>query len=239
MKVNMKSETRTLPHPPDASAYDLLRHEILHGDLAPGERLRVADLHARYRLGLTPIREALMRLASEGLVEAEANRGARVREATLGDLADLMRTRRQIEGLCLTAAIEQGDAAWEGEVIRAMHLLARAPLPVSPDDRQAAAVWEGRHRQFHQALVAACGSPWLLRIWGDLADQSERYRKLRILNYRNLAADVRDLNAEHRAIMEAVLDRDAPRAVALMDDHLSRTEAAVARLLTTPKPEAP
>ena len=80
--------------------------------------------------------------------------------------------------------------------------------------------------------MAAAGSEWLLSIWRDLADHSERYRKLRLLNYRSLAADVRDVNAEHRAIMDAVLERDAPRAVDLMNTHLRKTEEAVARLLT-------
>lgn len=46
-------------------AYRRLRSEILHGDLMPGERLRAADLHHRFQLGLTPIREALMRLSSK------------------------------------------------------------------------------------------------------------------------------------------------------------------------------
>ncbi|MBN8293376.1 FCD domain-containing protein [Rhodobacter sp. NTK016B] len=215
-----------------ASAYDLLRHEILHGDLLPGERLRAADLRERYNLGLTPIREALMRLSSEGMVTNEVNRGARVREATLDELRDLMQTRREIEELCLTKAIKLGDAEWEGEIVRAMHLLARAPLPESPDDRETAAAWERLHRKFHYALVAAAGSTWLLQIWRELADHSERYRKLRLLNYRNLAADVRDVNAEHRQIMDAVLNRDATHAVALMNTHLRKTEDAVARLLT-------
>ena len=114
------------------SAYDVLRHEILHGALIPGERLRAADLRERYSLGLTPIREALMRLASEGMVTNEVNRGARVRAVTLAELHDLMQTRREIEALCLTKAIARGDAEWEGEILRAMHLLARAPLPESP-----------------------------------------------------------------------------------------------------------
>jgi DNA-binding GntR family transcriptional regulator len=222
---------KSIPEPA-ASAYELLRHEILHGDLAPGERLRVADLHTRYGLGLTPIREALMRLASEGLIDSEAHRGARVRAATPEDLHDLMRTRREIEALSLTGAIERGDAAWEAEILRAMHLLARAPLPASAADRATAAAWEAHHRAFHTALVSACGSAWLMHIWNELADHSERYRKLRLLNYRSLAADVRDVDAEHRAIMEAALARDAPGAIALMNVHLERTEAAVARLLT-------
>ncbi|WP_127110003.1 GntR family transcriptional regulator [Pararhodobacter zhoushanensis] len=214
------------------SAYDRLRHEILQGDLQPGERLRVADLHARYAFGLTPLREALMRLTSEGLVITEANRGARVREATLDEFRDLMHTRREIEALCLRASIAKGTSEWEAQVLSAMHLLARADLPSSPEDRATASAWERKHRRFHHALVSACDSAWMLRIWGDLADHSERYRKLRLLNYRNLAADVRDVNAEHSDIMEAALNRDPERSIALMHNHLARTEAAVARLLT-------
>jgi DNA-binding GntR family transcriptional regulator len=225
-------EPRPLQDRPAAiSAYDLLRSEILSGPLQPGERLRAADLRTRYGLGLTPIREALTRLASEGLVVMEAHRGARVREASLDDLSDLMRTRREIEALCLGHSISQGDADWEAEILRTLHLLTRAELPASPADRATAEAWEARHRAFHAALVAACGSGWLLRFWHELADHSERYRKMRLLNYRTLAADVRDVNAEHHAIARAALDRDAKTAARLMNDHIGRTEAAVARLL--------
>ncbi|TPQ52786.1 GntR family transcriptional regulator, partial [Prosthecomicrobium hirschii] len=104
-------------------AYRRLRGEILHGDLMPGERLRAADLQDRYSLGLTPIREALMRLASESLVEGETNRGARVTDASLDELADIMATRRAIERLCLTAAMARGGADWEAEIVASMHLL--------------------------------------------------------------------------------------------------------------------
>ncbi|MCA2009983.1 FCD domain-containing protein [Cereibacter sphaeroides] len=219
------------PETAQASAYEVLRHEILHGELLPGQRLRAADLRERYKLGLTPIREALMRLASEGMVTNEANRGAKVRETTLEELRDLMQTRREIEALCLTKAIALGNAEWEAEILRAMHLLARAPLPETPEDRDTAAAWETLHGRFHYALVAAAGSKWLLQIRGELADHSGRYRKLRILNYRDRAADVHDVIAEHREIMDAVLSRDTVRAIALMDAHVRSTEAAVARLL--------
>jgi DNA-binding GntR family transcriptional regulator len=212
-------------------AYDLLRHEILHGGLMAGERLRAADLRTRYGLGLTPIREALLRLATEGLVRIEANRGARVSAVSVAELRDLMRTRRAIEGLCLRAAIERGGPEWEADILRAMHLLERAPVPRAAHERAAIAHWQAMHQQFHRALVAACDSPWMLRIWADLADHSERYRKLRLLANRSLPPDERDVNVEHRAIMEAVLARDPDRAVARMDAHLSRTEALVEALL--------
>lgn len=212
-------------------AYDRLRGEILQGSLMPEDRLRAVELQERFQLGLTPIREALTRLATEGLVETESNRGFRVTAASAEGFADLMRARRQIEALCLTQAIERGDAAWEAEILAAMHLLSRTPLPASPDDRAAATQWETQHRRFHLALVAGCGSEWLLRFWSMLTDHSERYRKIRVLRHQQADASARDVEAEHRAVMAAAIDRDADRAVALMEAHLQATEQAVMRYL--------
>ena len=122
-------------------AYQRLRSEILYGDLMPGERLRPADLQDKFQLGLTPIREALMRLSSENLVALDTNRGSRVSETSPAELSDLMATRRSIESLCLTSAMAHGDAAWEAEVVSAMHLLSKTPLPRSAKDREAATLW--------------------------------------------------------------------------------------------------
>lgn len=230
----MKSLNMSEIHPATQTglAYDRLRAEILHGALMPGERLRAADLQDRFQLGLTPLREALMRLANEGLVEAETHRGARVSDASASGFADLMATRRAIERLCLVQAMRAGDAAWEAEIITAQHLLARAALPETTQDRDTAAAWEVLHRRFHAALVAACGSDWLLRFWNQLADHSARYRKIRLLHHRDAVAEVRDLGGEHRALADAVLARDPERGPALMDAHLLATERSVARFLT-------
>lgn len=212
-------------------AYATLRGEILRGGLMAGERLRAADLRRRYNLSLTPIREALTRLASEGLVAAEAHRGMRVAEASLEDFSDLMATRREIERICLARAIARGDADWEAEIVAALHLLSRAKLPGSAVDTAAMATWEARHRRFHAALVAACDSLWLLRIWNTLTDHSERYRKLRMLRPPAARPKARNVADEHAAIAEAVLKRNRTRAQALMDAHLAATERAVARHL--------
>jgi len=80
-------------------------------------------------------------------------------------------------------------------------------------------------------MVAACGSEWQLRFWNLLADHSERYRRYRLLRRHEAEADVRDVNAEHVAIMQAALDRDVGRATGLMDAHLEATERSVARML--------
>jgi GntR family carbon starvation induced transcriptional regulator len=203
-------------------AYQRLRQEILLGELAANERLRVADLEERFQLGLTPIREALARLASEGLVSMEARRGARVLEISQAELADLMKTRREIERLCLTESIQRGDSRWEAEVVAALHLLGRTPLPDGSDGSATGLEWEAQHRHFHAALVSACGSEWLLRFWNQLMDHSQRYRKVRLKG----PLMARDVQAEHQAILDAVLRRDAATAVALMERHLFDTEKA-------------
>ena len=79
--------------------------------------------------------------------------------------------------------------------------------------------WSAAHAVFHEALVAACPSPWLLRLRALLYAQSERYRRLSI----PLAEVERDIGAEHRALMDAVLARDGARAGALMGEHLDLT----------------
>jgi len=212
-------------------AYQRLRGEILHGELMPGQRLRANELQARYQLGLTPIREALMRLSSEGLVDAQTHKGMVVAPTTRAELSDLMATRRQIERLCLAQAIDNGDVSWEAEIIASMHVLANTPLPASLEDFSSASAWEVHHRRFHRALVSACNSEWMMRIWTTLNDHSERYRKIRLLNHRVENARVRDVTAEHEALKEAVLRRDKPLALRLMDEHLTQTEIAAALLL--------
>ncbi|SMD12686.1 GntR family transcriptional regulator [Rhizobium sp. RU36D] len=212
-------------------AYLKLRSEILHGELMPGQRLRANDLQAKFQLGLTPIREALMRLSSEGLVDAQTHRGAVVAPVTLKELADLMATRRHIERLCLSMAIDNGDLAWEAEIITSMYLLANTPLPSDLDDLGAATTWEAHHRRFHRALVAACNSEWMMRIWSTLNDHSERYRKIRLLHHKAEGARVRNVTAEHEALKDAVIRRDKALAARLMDEHLTQTELAAAVLL--------
>lgn len=214
-------------------AYRCLRNEILYGDLMPGDRLRASELQDRFNLGLTPIREALMRLSSENLVEVDPNRGSRVSDASITELTDLMATRREMEKLCLTSAMTHGDTAWEGEIVAALHRLSRTPLPSSKNDRDAATQWELQHRSFHLALVSACKEKWLLKFWNTLTDHSERYRKYRLLQHieQPAQAQVRNVSEEHQALMDAVLRRDIASATNLMQEHLNATEKSVARLL--------
>ena len=217
-----------------SQAHDLLRRDILSGTLAPGQRLRTKDLQARYGLGLSPLRESLQRLSAEGIVVNDAQRGFAVAPVSLAELRDLTVARTALESTMLPMAMQLGSADWEGDIVAAFHRLSRTPLPHDPAAMADASLWELRHRSFHHALVAGCGSPWLLRLHGQLVDQSERYRKIRILHHLESQAQVRDVNAEHQAEMEPELRRDAAQAVALMTQHLVATSDATARLMAPP-----
>lgn len=212
-------------------AYQMLRRELLNGEWLPHERLRPPALQERFALGLTPIREALMRLAVDGLVQGESQRGFRACGVSSEEWHDLMSARRELERNCLARAIDRGGPKWETRIADAMAQLARTPLPKGAGDRKAAELWEVRHRNFHFALVSACGSPWRLRFWNTLTDHSERYRKLRLLRRKETAAKVRDAVGDHQAILEAVLSRDTARATKVIDAHLAITEQAIAELL--------
>lgn len=167
------------------------------------------------------MREACCRLASEGLVTIEDQRGFRVAPISRADLLDLTRTRQQIETLALRAAITHGDIAWEGEVTAALHrLLRRAPAAESGTLDEA---WEAEHARFHATLLGACGSPWLLKFHATLFDQSERYRRLA----QAYGRAGRDIAGEHTALVRATLERDAERACALLTEHLARTTELV------------
>ncbi len=214
---------------------DRLRAEILGGQLAPGAKLRLEPIAKRYGVGRTPLREACCRLASEGLVTIVDQRGFRVTPVSRADLLDLTRTRQQIETLALRASIARGDRAWEADVSAALQrLLARARVGPRSSTPTLDAAWEVEHGRMHAALLGACGSPWLLRFHALLFDQSERYRRLAVAHGK---AD-RDIDGEHRALVEAALARDAERACALLTEHLARTTDRVLAGLATLAQEA-
>lgn len=203
-----------------------LRADLMAGRFGPGEALRLEPLMARYGCGISPLREALNRLASERLVRAVGQRGFQAAPVSLAEMWDIVRLRQKLEGEAIAAAIEAGDARWESEIVAAFHRLAKAPP--SGRDRADPDAWERGHRDFHCALIAACPSQWLLHFIGILYGHTERYRRVRF--ERTLPKKlVRDVAAEHRELMEAVLARDKRRAVRLLSEHLDKTANFIAR----------
>jgi len=199
-----------------------LRAEIISGRLKPNEKLRVLMLAERYQLGPSPLREALSRLVTDGLVEAYDQRGFRVSPISREDLIDLTESRCGIECLALGASIKLGDVAWESDVLAAFHRLSHCPLPTKiTDDGLAETAWAECHREFHRMLIAACRSEWLMYFSGLLYEQSERYRTLAAISIAEKRT--RDVPQEHEDIMRAVIGRDTDAACALVKQHFWQT----------------
>ena len=197
--------------------YEVLRSELLNGVLCPGRKLKMVDLAGRFGVSQSVIQEALTRLTEQGLLVATPQRGFRVRELSVEDIADLTETRVQVESFALRLAIERGDLQWETGVLAAHHRLERTP--VSTDDGTVNEDWSVQHRDFHQSLLRGCNNRRLESIANSLRDSAELYRRW----YWVLTDDhQRDIAAEHRQLKELALARDADRAIELLTEHITR-----------------
>jgi DNA-binding GntR family transcriptional regulator len=195
--------------------FDVLRAELLNGVLCPGAKLRMVELASRFKVSQSVVREALTRLAEQGLVVATPQRGFRVRELSVEDITGLTESREQIESLALRLAIERGDVQWETEIVAAHHLLDRTPV-VDADGRFHEP-WSVVHHDFHRALIAGCNNARLLGVVLALRDSAELYRRW----WWALADDhQRDLSVEHRQLKDLALARDADGAVAALSYHI-------------------
>jgi GntR family carbon starvation induced transcriptional regulator len=206
-------------------AYSRVRSDIVNGSLGPGEKLRIESLCHRYEVGASPIREALSRLSADGLVARLDQKGFRVMPADNDDLEELLRTRCLIDDIALREAIKRGDGTWEDKIVLSSHRLKRTPNLAS--DGSINPEWDRRHKEFHTALVEACGSRWLLRLHDVLFDCTDRYRHL-VAKY---APSERDALSEHQALMDAVVNRNADEAVQLLNGHISKTLQSAAEVL--------
>lgn len=203
-------------------SYERLRDDIVEGRLAPGEKLRVEHLKARYQVGAGTLREAITRLVSDALVVAEGQRGFRVAPVALADLQDLTRLRLHIEIDALRRSIRQGDATWRAQLQQAYDELSAFEQPVRAEQRQR---WEQLNMRFHEALIAACNSPWTMKMLRLLGRHSERYRRYAI----GLADTERDVHAEHRQIFELAIAGQEARAALALEAHITATPELLAR----------
>ncbi len=201
----------------------LIRAEILDGRLPAGEKLNIGVLEKRFEVSLGAIREALSKLSAEGLVIAESQRGYRVTPVSSAELVDLTQTRIDVESLCLSRSMQRGDVDWEARIVAAAHRMERLQVTPSEPAARLTTAWSVAHGEFHEALVSACPSPWLLRLRKMLHGQSERYRRLSV----PLETDNRDVPGEHRRLMQAVLQRDEAAALHALAFHFSATTAYI------------
>lgn len=192
--------------------YDILSRRILLGSLPPGTRLLQADIAAQLSLSTTPVREALQRLSTEGLVRIDAHRGAIVRGLNVDELTEVYELRMVLEPLAIRKAVH---LITEPELARAAELCDRMDeLTGDP------AAWAEANRDFHAVLAEAARSPYLNEILQGLRNKA--------MPYVRLSMGLQDTfhgaaNAEHRQLVEACRDRDPDRAARIELAHLTTT----------------
>lgn len=198
-------------------AYNSLRRRILRGTLPANTRLLQTEVAAQLSLSTTPVREALRRLASEGLVRIDAHRGAVVRGLNVDELTEIYELRMVLEPLAVRKAAMRISGA---EMGRAEALCRQM------DDLDAPAAWAEANRDFHAILTEASRSPYLIDILEGLRDKSMPYVRLsaKLRGSFSTAA-----NAEHWQLLDACRRRDPDRAAEIETRHLEATRDLVTK----------
>lgn len=216
-------------------AHDKIRRDILHGELMPGVKLQVEAVSERCGIGVVPVREALNRLSSEGLVERKSQRGFFVSTISIEDLEELVKTRIWLETKVLAESIANGDDAWEEELVLSCHRFARTQRRLPPESgHEISDQWEARHKEFHMLLLDRCGSSWLLGFCSTMMDQAVRYRNLS-MNSNPSQMRREGAAAEHEAILQAALDHDVGQACGLLEEHYLTTLEGLRGVIDSPE----
>ena len=190
-----------------------LRSAILAGHFGPGQQLREEPLARSMGVSRGPVREALVRLEREGIVVIRRNRGAFVAQLSREDLDEVHTLRVVLERLAVQRAIRYADAVALGRMQTVVDTMA------DRDERgiteQEAAELDVR---FHDLIYQASDHHRLYECWTSLRPQIHI-----VLLSRNVAhEDFREyLVRSHQAILDALRERDEPRAIAILEDHLS------------------
>jgi len=213
MKSNLPVSEKTRTEAAGAA----IASAIMSGSLLPGHKLRIRELSEEFGFGPTPIREALAGLVSRGLVEAEGQKGFRVAPVSREDLNDLMAARTIVETGALRLAIANGDADWEAGIVSALHRIKHFCEHRPTDTDAATTQFEKVNSDFHDALVAACGSSRLIAMQRNLFEQTRRYRSIMSIK-RSPRARMGEYDA-HKELADLALARKADAACDALAQH--------------------
>ena len=191
------------------TVYDQLRAEVINCTLAPGTEMREAELAARFEMSKSPVRDALMRLAREGLVITLPRQGYRVAPVSLTDVLDMFHLRAALERACMERIVLRAS----DEDLKSLDRFRHFDL----------AQWEGGfvafNREFHRRIAELGSNARMRDHLHDLIDQLERAVQVSVANTR--AGDPQPLVNEHTAIIDALQARDRRTAQRLAEQHIT------------------
>ena len=220
--VRLSNESTTATE----AAVKKLKQDIMSGALAPDSQLKMRELKSRYGIGASPMREALAQLAAEGFVHQRAQKGFRVPPVSIEELNDITKTRQFVEGEAIRLAIQNASVEWEEEIVASYHVLERAIILMKNGEKERD-YFEERHHRFHRALIATCPLESMRNFCDELYIRKTRYRRL-LGGYGFTAKEV---IAEHRELMDAVLSRKIARAQETIREHIAITNDVIAEVL--------
>lgn len=213
----MQTDESAEPQSPLArdNIYHRLRAEVLSRRLLPGQLLQERDLAARFSLSKSPIRDALLRLAEQGLIEVLPRKGYRVSRIDVSDVRDMYGLRQMLERECVTRFIETADSG----------LLAGLEVfrigPAEPD----LAHWIDYNRGFHSYIAAHCGNARLARLACDMIEQFDRFTYIGVTSSADLS--LATFVVEHGEIIDAIAARNKRLATSLSRKHIQNSSRRV------------
>lgn len=197
-----------------------LRERIFSHELQPGTWVDEQALAEQYGISRTPLREALKVLASEGLVTLKPRRGCYVTEISDRDLDEIFTVMAMLEGECARASAKRAS---ESDLARLQSI--HADLEQAAGRQDIDRFFEA-NQAFHQAVQQIADNRWLLHVIEDLR------KVIKLSRHHSLFSEGRleQALAEHREILDALLERDADAAEARMRDHIRSGRAALERI---------
>jgi GntR family transcriptional regulator, carbon starvation induced regulator len=197
--------------------HERIRQDIILGALQPASKLKLEKLSKSYGTSINTLRESLSRLAADGLVVAEGQKGFTVLPVSIEDLREITEMRQLLECHALRQSFVNADLDWEAELVGAYHKLSKVEALVEAEPEVYGDAWERYNQEFHEALIANCRSRWLKLFHKAMYDHSRRYR---MLSLKTKPFPRSQSASEHAEILEAALVRDVDRAERVLADHI-------------------
>jgi DNA-binding GntR family transcriptional regulator len=188
--------------------------------LLPGDRFSEAELGARLGVSRTPVREALQRLRSEGLLDVDSKNGWSVQAINFKQLEQLYDLRVVLEVACVARLCAQAEVAPELDAMKAIWLV---PSTERSSDGREVGAWD---EQFHASLVRAAGNSEIARVHWDVTERIRIVRRLDFTRPDRISATY----AEHAKILRCVLQRKAEPAQFLLRSHIEQSKTEVRKI---------
>ncbi|WP_159917612.1 GntR family transcriptional regulator [Pantoea sp. 18069] len=222
MLTDRRSSFDTAPATAQEEAYQHIKRGIRMGELRPGTRLAPDDIAAEIGTSRMPVREALNRLATEGLIVNRPNRGAMVRVLTQKEVREVFAMRAVLEGLAASFAAENVTANDIHDLEQLLQRMHRSGLNASE--------WITAHSQFHERMCIIADAPQLLRQIAALHSVSEPLMRV-WLEGRPSPDYVHD---RHHELISALKAKDGALVEGLMRAHILRTLPGILQANQTP-----